>query len=281
MTQGRPGLIRLREEVAKDLRSQIAKGHSMKNTEVGDDEEMDDLVEKETRWSDFNAELLASSFSDESLANNYRNLRVEYRPRSHVDDRMDAFNDRIGKRISFLQDTLKRLKLFPETTNRGFAAVVPPTVAQNQLPSEEVFIVHGHDEGTKNTIARFIEVLGLKATILHELPNKGRTIIEKVEQHSNVGLALVLLTPDDIGAPRSRQDQLKPRARQNVIFEMGFFAGRLGRSKITVLHSEGVEIPTDYHGVVYIPLDSEEAWKLKLAKELKAAGLPINTDHLV
>lgn len=279
MAQDRPSLIRSREDVGKDLKSQIAKGHSLYHTTVNDYNEMDELDDKERRWSDFNVELVASSFSNESFANNYRNLRVGYKPRSRLDDGIEAFNDRMDKRISFLQDTLERLKLFPESNSRDLTIAFP--ISQNLLPSQEVFIVHGHDDGTKNTIARFIEGLGLTAIILHEQPNKGRTIIEKVEQHSNVGLVVVLLTPDDIGAPRSNPRELKPRARQNVIFEMGFFAGRLGRSKVAVIHSEGVEIPTDYHGVVYIPLNAHEAWKLKMAKEIKAAGLSININKLV
>ncbi len=141
--------------------------------------------------------------------------------------------------------------------------------------SDQIFIVHGHDEASKETVARFVEKLELHPIILHEQPNAGRTIIEKFEDHSNVGFAIVLLTPDDFGAPRNSHD-LKPRARQNVILELGYFIGKLGRGKVCALYKEGVEIPSDYQGVLYIPMDSAGAWRTALAKEIKNAGIEVD-----
>lgn len=139
----------------------------------------------------------------------------------------------------------------------------------------EVFIVHGRDNDVKEKIAYFLKELGLKPVILHEQPNKGRTIIEKFEYHSSVEYAIVLLTPDDVGGLKSEPDKQSPRARQNVIFEMGCFFGKLGRGKVCALVSPGVEQPSDLHGIVYIPLDQEEEWKRLLARELDAAGLKL------
>lgn len=137
-----------------------------------------------------------------------------------------------------------------------------------------VFVVHGQDDAAKESVARYLEKLGLDPVILHEQPSAGRTIIEKFEAHSRVAYAVVLLTPDDLGKAKT-EPELQPRARQNVIFELGYFCGILGRTKVCVLHG-GVELPTDYSGVVYIPLDREGAWKLLLARELHAAGLGID-----
>jgi predicted nucleotide-binding protein len=143
---------------------------------------------------------------------------------------------------------------------------------------KEVFIIHGHDEGTKETIARFILKIGLTPIILHEQPNRGKTIIEKFEQHANVNFALALLTPDYIGGDKSDSKKFKPRARQNVIFEFGFFIGLLGRSRVCALMNQDIEIPSDYEGVIYIPLDKSEAWKMKLIKELKSAGIEVDAN---
>src|SRR5918999_4506459 len=109
--------------------------------------------------------------------------------------------------------------------------------------------------------------------ILHEQPSRGQTLIEKFEQ-STIGAryAIVLLTPDDLGGKAG--EGLRPRARQNVILELGFFLGKLGRSRVCALFMEGVELPSDYSGVVYVPVDSSGAWRLILAKEMKGAGLP-------
>jgi len=145
----------------------------------------------------------------------------------------------------------------------------------------DVFIVHGRDAEVKESVARFIERLGLKAIILHEIPNIGRTIIEKFEDHSNVCFAVVLLTPDDLGTSRDRREELKPRARQNVIFELGYFIGKLGRKRVCVLYKENVETPSDYEGILYVEMDKGGGWKQKLAREMKEVGIKIDTAKLL
>ncbi len=146
--------------------------------------------------------------------------------------------------------------------------------------TNRVFIVHGHDENAKINVARFIEKLGLEAIILHEQASKGKTIIEKFEEHASSSyFAVVLLTPDDVGYPQQNKNEAKPRARQNVIFELGYFCGALGRNNACVLYKEGVEIPNDYLGVVYALLDDGGAWQLQLAKEMKHAGLEFDMNR--
>ena len=143
-----------------------------------------------------------------------------------------------------------------------------------QKSKDCVFIVHGRDDSIKETTARFLEKLGLETIILHEKPDKGRTIIEKFEDHSkDAKFAVVLLTPDDVGRLASEPEtSSSPRARQNVIFEMGYFCGKLGRGKLCALY-RGVEQPSDLHGVLYIQVDDAGAWKTRLALELREAGL--------
>lgn len=111
-------------------------------------------------------------------------------------------------------------------------------------------------------------------------PNEGRTIIEKFEDHADVGFAIVLMTPDDVGALVKEKDKLKPRARQNVIMELGFFLGKLGRKRVCALHKD-VEIPSDYKGVLYVPMDKQGGWQLKLATEIKAAGIEIDLNKVM
>ncbi|MBT3189974.1 MAG: nucleotide-binding protein [Anaerolineae bacterium] len=146
--------------------------------------------------------------------------------------------------------------------------------------NNQVFIVHGHDNESKETIARFLEKLELTPIILHEQPDGGQTIIEKFERNSDVDFAIALLTPDDIGALAGETKDFKPRARQNVIFELGFFVGKLGRAKICAMTKENVEILSDYSGVVYISLD-DNSWKIKLLRELKAAGFNVDANQIV
>jgi predicted nucleotide-binding protein len=143
---------------------------------------------------------------------------------------------------------------------------------------DKVFIVHGHDRAARSEVARFIEQLKLDAIILDEQPSQGRTIIEKFEDHAEeVGFAVVIMTPDDtVTEPSSAT-----RARQNVIYELGYFSGKLGRDRSCVLRKGDVEIPSDLYGVVYIDLDIGGGWRVKLAKELRAAGLKIDTERML
>lgn len=150
-----------------------------------------------------------------------------------------------------------------------------------QEKSNQVFVVHGHDEALLHQVARFTERLDIKPIILFEKAGKGKTIIEKLESHSSVPFAIVLFTPDDMGKGAKEEGELHPRARQNVVLELGYFLGKLGRSNVAVLYDESIELPSDYRGVEYIKIDAEGAWKLKLARELKEAGLNVDMNKAI
>lgn len=158
---------------------------------------------------------------------------------------------------------------------KEFKQLKDSLVAQNH----SIFIVHGHDDKAKEQAARLIMCLGLKPIILHEMPNKGQTVIEKFEQNAmNVVYAIVLMTPDD--ELKDIQGNTVKRARQNVILEWGYFAGKLGRGKVCILHKESVEIPSDILGMLYVKMDSGGAWRTTVAKEMKAAGVSVDLNKL-
>lgn len=163
----------------------------------------------------------------------------------------------------------------PGTTSRGeevarLALGMP--AFDLMAPRSRVFVVHGRDDKAKLAVARFLERIGIEALILHEQPNAGRTLIVKFQQvAAGADFAVVLVTPDDVGG--LDEHALKRRARQNVIFELGFFIGKLGPEKVCALVGENVEKPSDFDGVVYVSLASGDGWKLELARELKAAGI--------
>jgi predicted nucleotide-binding protein len=140
--------------------------------------------------------------------------------------------------------------------------------------ARKVFIVHGHDDGAREAVARYLERLAFEVIILHEQASRGRTIIEKIEDHGEVGFAVVLLTPDDIGGTDNAS--LKRRARQNVILELGYFIARLTRSRVCALKRGDVEVPSDFGGVVYTEFDENGGWKTSLGRELEAAGFQID-----
>ena len=141
--------------------------------------------------------------------------------------------------------------------------------------SRKIFIVHGHDEAALSTVARFVEQLEFEPIVLKEQVNQGRTIIEKIEANRDVGFAVVLLTPDDVGG-KIGEPQMQ-RARQNVLLELGYFMAHLKRANICVLTPPvKMDIPSDFAGMIWEVLDGAGAWKMSLARELRAAGYAVD-----
>jgi predicted nucleotide-binding protein len=170
--------------------------------------------------------------------------------------------------VPFARDYINHVKI-------ATGATEPTLLPERSGPAaRKVFIVHGHDEGARESVARFLEQLKFDPIILHEQANQGRTIIEKIEAHGDVGFAVILLTPDDVGSVRG--GDLQPRARQNVLLELGYFVGRLGRARVCALKRGDMEVPSDFGGVVYGPFDAGGAWKQALSRELQAAGFDID-----
>lgn len=148
--------------------------------------------------------------------------------------------------------------------------------------NNSVFIVHGHDEGAKHAVARFIEQLGVTPVILQEQINRGMTVIEKFEDFAaRAGFAVVLMTSDDFGYPVGKDEEKSYRPRQNVVLELGYFAALLGRSKTFVLTKGELEMPSDVFGLIHEPMDKGEGWKIRLARELKAAGFQIDLNKAI
>ncbi|MFZ1743100.1 MAG: nucleotide-binding protein [Pontixanthobacter sp.] len=145
--------------------------------------------------------------------------------------------------------------------------------------TRKVFVVHGHDEGSREMLARYLEKLDFEPIILHEQANRGRTVIEKVEAHGDVSFAVILMTPDDEGNVKGEVAQ--PRPRQNVLMELGYFIGRLGRENVCALKKGAMELPSDFAGVVWEDMDSRGGWKLALARELKAIGHQVDMNLAV
>jgi len=175
--------------------------------------------------------------------------------------------------------------------------------------SNNVFIVHGRNRKPMKELKTMLKEFGLNPLVLHEQPSGSRTIVEKLEKYSDVGYAFVLLTPDDLGHSHDEFKKAKTsillkeilkaiegrrkagneaeiltkickmmekRARQNVILEFGYFIGLLGRDRVCCLYKGDVQLPSDMHGIVYIPFkESVNEVRDKVVKELKAAGYEI------
>jgi predicted nucleotide-binding protein len=147
----------------------------------------------------------------------------------------------------------------------------------NTVNYSRMFVAHGHDGELKHVVARLIERQGIEAVILSEQSNQGQTIIEKLEREGDAAAAVCLFTADDIDCKRDSDEQ-QSRARQNVVFEAGFFIGRNGRSNIVSLVDPGVEILSDLHGVVYT---STTNWQFSLLNELRTIGYSVDMNKVI
>ena len=185
-------------------------------------------------------------------------------------DKLDRTRREMDSSINSPEEILAQLEIPDE-----------PSENPTRTFGDEVFIVHGHDEAAKHAIARFVAKFDIEPTILDEQVNRGQTIIDKFEEHAGeAGFAIVLLTPDDVGKSKDETDDPKPRARQNVILELGYFLCGLGHERVCVLYKEGVELPSDIHGILYMLMDNSDGWQLKLGQEMQAAGLPVDLNKL-
>ncbi len=241
-------------------------------------DELTDAEGKMWQWDDYTQSLLEGLFDNPSVAASTHMIAMGGVSADTPLPRGIAQVDREwGYRIRSVESVLNRIDTYQESP-----ASPGPTLNRTASPhaGRKVFIVHGHDNGAKDAVGRTLDRLGLPYTILHEQADRGQTIIEKFERHADeVAFAVVLLTPDDLGAPKDDWEHPKPRARQNVIFELGFFCGKLGREKVCALYKD-VETPSDISGVLYTPMDTNDHWRYKLAHELDAAGLDVDMNRL-
>jgi len=184
-----------------------------------------------------------------------------------------------------LKETMvKALKLSAlSIKNDSFGELKKQTTRNPSIASSnKIFVVHGHDHGLKTDLENFLADVGLEPIILHKKPDEGQTIIEKFEKHSDVGYAFILLTPDEI-AYTIEQDKLsdlerkkEKRARPNVIFEFGYFVGKLGRNRVCCLYRGDIELPSDLGGLLYKKIDDKFSTQaFEIMKELKAAGYQV------
>lgn len=159
------------------------------------------------------------------------------------------------------------------------------TTAPADEPSKKIFLVYGHDKPARTQLDSMLRRWRLEPVILDELPSKGQTIIEKLEDYTeDVGFGVVLATPDDLGYPKDAEDQKAYRARQNVVLELGMLLMKLGRPKVAILLGSQVDMerPSDIQGLIYIPFKADlqkEAGPL-LAKEMAEQGYEIDVKNL-
>jgi predicted nucleotide-binding protein len=260
-----------RSQLDEEIGDRLEQGRELIERDVTRDADFEAWDSDWNTWDAYNFRLLKSRFSTTSVADEYRRWIYEGSASSSLGEE-DFYRERIREQMQKLVSIRQQLKLY-----RSEADPREITGSSAGLPREtKVFMVHGHDNATKLEVAQFIErITGDRPIILHEQVDQGlRTIIEKFEDYaSEIGFAVVLLTADDLGRAKEEMT-LSFRSRQNVVLELGFFIGRLGRNRVVALYGEGVELPSDLHGMLRKSLSGN--WYMELARELQAAGIEVD-----
>ncbi|WP_333838781.1 nucleotide-binding protein [Novosphingobium sp.] len=277
-----PRLTMPRNEARERLLSRIEIGNALKNTSISSFNDYEAAINEAAKWTDYNKELIRRMFDSDEYSTAYgkRGVIAVYFGDGDLSREIRDFKSSQGDRITYLESLAGRLDLVDEAEGvdfgQGQSLPSKAEQARARTNSRKVFLVHGRDEEAKAIVARFLEKCDLEPIILHEQADQGRTIIEKFEVFSDVPFAVVLLTPDDVGGLKPRGGEagvMTERSRQNVVLELGYFLGALGRKNVSALRRGDVELPSDYGGVIYTPFDAGGAWKMRLAKEIKASGI--------
>lgn len=173
-------------------------------------------------------------------------------------------------------------KLFQEEP-KMVSAAAQPTPATDASPPHRVFIVYGHDSQAREELELILRRLRLEPIVLQNIPAGGDTIIEKLETLTGADFACVLLTPDDQGHRYGQSDEIRPRARQNVVLELGMVLAKLGRKQVAVLvKGDELERPSDIEGLIYLHFrERVDETKNHLAANLQKAGFPIQVEDLL
>jgi len=265
------------------LQKRIEIGDEIFNRAISTQNDLTSANSDYKLWTDYNFEMLKQVFNIEinDYMDSYNHAGYTFMGQMGEvqGNPIQTFKNLVNYKLDNLKSLLTRAELFKSqiTNNTHTSTTSTPTKA---LSKTEVFIVHGHDEAAKTKTARFIDKLGLKPIILHEQASGSKTVIEKIETYSNVGFGIILYTPCDTGAKKEENPNFKNRARQNVVFEHGFLIGKIGRENVCALVKDEIETPNDISGVVYVKMDEDDAWHLKIARELRNSGYEIDMNKL-
>lgn len=261
----------------------IETGKELLNRSITNIAELEKNQKDYYNWDDYNSEYLKQVFNNENsqYKKTYDETNRYYGLFGGGNDspnqKLKGLKDKISNKVTSLERLYEKIDLLKSDIEESLPVV---TISKSVNNNTNIFIVHGHNLAVQQSVARTIEKLGLNPIILSEQPNAGNTIIEKFEANSDVGFAVILLTDDDEGKLKTDID-LKSRARQNVILELGYFIGRLGRKRVLPLYSEGVELPSDIHGLLFIPIDKADTWKFALVRELKEVGYNVDANSIL
>jgi predicted nucleotide-binding protein len=277
-------LLISQDDAKSKLQDRIQRGIELKNIHVNSLDSLTTARNEYYKWNSFNAELLKTIFTTEKYSKEYSYSYGVFfgRGETSIDEKINDLYKDIDEKNHRLDSIIDRLELIPLNKMPSSPIFNTDELSEFATKTKKVFVVHGHDEIAKTNLEIFLREIGLEPVALHRQADEGLTIIEKFEKHSDVGYAFILLTPDEIAyikADESKEDserKKESRSRPNVIFEFGYFVGKLGRSRVCCLYKGDVSLPSDVSGMIYKKFTNNiEEVGDSIIKDLKASGYEI------
>jgi len=274
-------LTRSRQEAERLLVTQITKGQEIAGQLINTRDDLKKADADYQQWSALNAQLLKQLFTTDEQHRSYAGIGGGFigggRPTLAAE--IEDFREKVQEKVQRLKNIEGQLNVIPEPADGSISAIRAESSSNHRAAtvSNKVFVVHGHDQLARASVDAFLRKVKLEPVILSEQAPVGMTIFEALEHYGDCQFAVVLFTPDDVGGTRDMPpDHFKPRARQNVVLEYGYFAARLGRPNVCALVKTDVERPSDMDGLLYIAMDEQDGWQLRLARAMSQQGLPVD-----
>ncbi len=285
-------------QAIQQLQEKIEKTRKLDTEQIQFDEPVVDALQKEIRDTIrdiFGAD--SPEYYDHSQHKIWHGGHIYLEARSK---RQEKFIAGIPHTISMLEGLIQRLedrrkilkdeapKPAPQTESKVAkvvatnpqskrkASVVEATELPRRIMTKRVCVIHGQNDALKNAVVDYLEKLALDPVVLHKQQNNDRNIVEKIESLPEVDFAVVLLTADDFaqpGKPAARGGRMQ--AKRNVLFELGYYVGRLGKSRVCSLYSGHSKPPLDHDGINCLTVSENQVWRRLLGLELSAAGFDI------
>ena len=272
-----------RDEAKRRLVERIELGQELTKVQISTEQGLKGASHEYQKWTAFNTELLKQLFTTEALSKEYAWwVGFAIAGPESLGHRIAEHHESLTEKLRRLDSIVERLELYPLASPVRAMEVAKQTSPEAGARNKKVFVVHGHDEGAKTNLEVFLHEIGLEPIVLHRQADEGLTVIEKFEKHADVGYAFILLTPDEIAylakeeALADSKRKKERRARPNVIFEFGYFVGRLGRSRVCCIYTGDVALPSDVNGLIYKRFEkSIEEIAYGIMKDLKASGYDV------